>query len=65
MSPAKLQGTQEETTIEKTCAAQLDGMALEAILAQDPAWDGLRASAQDVWTGHKEDPQKVNWITPD
>ena len=54
------QGTQEATTIEKTCSAQLDGAALEAILAQGPAWEGLRASAQDVWAGHKEDPQKVN-----
>ena len=54
------QGAQEATTIEKTCSAQLDGAALEAILAQGPAWEGLRASAQDVWAGHKEDPQKVN-----
>ncbi len=53
------QGAQEATTIEKTCSAQLDGAALEAILAQGPAWEGLRASAQDVWAGHKEDPQKV------
>ncbi|CAK0783770.1 hypothetical protein CVIRNUC_006970 [Coccomyxa viridis] len=51
-------GAQEATTIEKTCSAQLDGAALEAILAQGPAWEGLRASAQDVWAGHKEDPQK-------
>ena len=54
------QGAQEATTIEKTCSAQLDGAALEAILAQGPAWEGLRASAQDVWAGHKEDPQKVH-----
>ena len=57
--PAHAQGTQEATTIEKTCAAQLDGAALDAVLAQGPAWEGLRASAQDVWAGHKEDPQKV------
>ena len=59
------QGTQEATTIEKTCSAQLDGVALEAILAQGPAWEGLRASAQDVWAGHKEDPQKVHQMIPD
>ena len=43
----------------KPCSAQLDGAALEAILAQEPAWEGLRGSAQDVWAGHKEDPHKV------
>ena len=59
------QGAQEATTIEKTCSAQLDGTALEAILAQGPAWEGLRASAQDVWAGHKEDPQKVHQMIPD
>ena len=45
----------------KPCSAQLDGAALEVLLAQDPAWDGLRGSAQDVWAGHKEDQQKVPW----
>ncbi len=45
----------------KPCSAQLDGAALETILAQEPAWEGLRGSAQDVWAGHKEDPHKV-WV---
>ena len=43
----------------KPCSAQLDGAALGALLAQGPAWEGLRGSAQDVWAGHKEDQQKV------
>ena len=62
---AHSQGAQEATTIEKTCSAQLNGAALEAILAQGPAWEGLRASAQDVWAGHKEDPQKVHHMISD
>lgn len=54
-----MQGSQTAVAKVKPCSAQLDGVALEAVLAQDPAWEGLRGSAQDVWAGHKEDPQKV------
>lgn len=53
------QGSETEKAEVMPCSAQLDGIALETILAQDPAWEGLRGSAQDVWLGHKEDPQKV------
>ncbi len=43
----------------KGCAAQLDAGALVAMVSHKPAYEGLRASLQDIWLGHKEDPHKV------
>ncbi|CAL8461868.1 g1399 [Coccomyxa elongata] len=42
----------------KGCAAQLDAGALVAMVSHKPAYEGLRASLQDIWLGHKEDPHK-------
>ncbi|EIE25162.1 hypothetical protein COCSUDRAFT_40488 [Coccomyxa subellipsoidea C-169] len=49
---------EEKVEQVKGCAAQLDAGALVAIVSHEPVYEGLRASLQDIWLGHKEDPHK-------
>ena len=58
---AVLQMVKPDKEVEKVkgCAAQMDAGALVAMVSHKPVYEGLRASLEDIWLGHKEDPHKV------